>query len=134
MYAYQSVNIELNLWSYLCKQCGYVIQLERIWYLRYRKLLCFTLRIIAAILPPVTEHLDWMETDTGCGRHRETVHYIRRGSYLEVGNGALRYSRFFVRREQRPIGKCTRLLISLKVKVISEIMCGQVTVDVVSSV
>ena len=126
------VNIELNLWSYLCKQCGYVVQLERIWYLRYRKLLCFTLRIIAAILPPVTEHLDWMETDTGCGRHRETVHYIRRGSYLEVGNGALRYSRFFVRREQRPIGKCTRLLISLKV--ISEIMCGHVTVDVVSSV
>ena len=51
-----------------------------------------------------------------------------------MGNGALRYSRFFVRREQRPIGKCTRLLISLKVKVISEIMCGQVTVDVVSSV
>ena len=80
-----------------------MVQLERIWYLRYRKPLCFTLRIIAAILPPVTEHLDWMETDTGCGRHRETVHYIRRGSYLEVGNGALRYSRFFVRREQRPI-------------------------------
>ena len=54
------------------------------------------------------------------------------GELPRSGEWSTKVQPFLVRREQRPIGKCTRLLISLKV--ISEIMCGQVTVDVVSSV
>jgi len=36
----------------------------------------------AAILPPVTEHLDWMKTDTGGGWHRETGDYFWWWLYL----------------------------------------------------